>query len=278
MSGKNGRREQRYDDAKSSTFHKRLKVNSHATKLSSDPDKLSSARPCRRVFDLSGDGDNGDSDTESSSDSNTNNSIATDDSPNRSSSNIEKQTEEETARNEMQRKKQRQKSDRQRRAKIKDGMEQLKTLLLLHDKLESSDRASLVSATVQLVHASRQELLELKAEVERTRIENEAMRRLDLPEFAGLNVVVCGQLAAVSPSPLGQLTLSQLSSQQVLNSQHSLPHQKHAKSSSISQQQLGDLNTLLSANKLSSFGLPANTQAGTQYQPACKQDHDRRLP
>ena len=272
MSGETDCSKRRYN-ADSSTFHKRLRVTSHATTLLSNPDKVSRAPSRRRVFDSDGDGDNKNSDSESSSDSNTHNSSSTDDLWDRPPSIIEK----EEARNAMQRKKQHRKSDRQRRAKIKHGMEQLKALVLLHNKLESLDRASVVSASVQLVQALRQELLELKAEVERTRRENAAMKLIDSAEFARLHAVMCSQLAAMSRSPLGQLTLAQLSSLQGLNSHYSLPNQQQAKNNNVSQQQLSGLNPLVSTNMLSSFGLPASSQAATQHQLACNQAHDRPL-
>ena len=178
-------------------------------------------------------------------------------------------------RNEMQRKRQHQKSDKQRRAKIKDGMEQLKALVSLHGKLESPDQASIVSASVELVHALRQEISGLKAEVERTRGENAAMKQRGLAGYGGLDAVMRGQLGALGQSPLGQLQLSQLSSLQALNSQlSSLNQQQQQQGGTVSQQQLSGLNTLNNINMLSSLGLPTNINATQHYQPTSHHSHN----
>ena len=262
----------RHRDGDSSSMHKRSKVESHATTPSSTSDRFSPSPRRRRVMDRSGDEDDRVSDTGSDNDSEgTNSSETADDSPLPSSN--KKRTEEEKVRNELQRKRQHQKSDKQRRAKIKDGMEQLKALVSLHGKLESPDQASIVSASVDLVHALRQEIAGLKAEVERTRGENTAMKQRGLAGYAGLDAVMRGQLGALGQSPLGQLQLSQLSSLQALNSQLSSLNQQQAAGGAVSQQQLSGLNTLNNINMLSSLGLPTNIGA-TQYQPTSASHHN----
>ena len=267
----------RHRDGDSSGLQKRSKVESHATTPSSTSDTFSpSSSRRRRVMDRSGDdedrlSDSGGSDNDSDG---SNGSETADDSPLPSSS-TKKRSEEDKVRNELQRKRQHQKSDKQRRAKIKDGMEQLKALVSLHGKLESPDQASIVSASVDLVHALRQEIAGLKGEVERTRGENAAMKQRGLAGYAGLDAVMRGQLGALGQSPLGQLQLSQLSSLQALNSQlSSLNQQQQAGGGGgVSQQQLSGLNTLNNINMLSSLGLPTNINASAQYQPAASQHH-----
>ena len=264
----------RHRDGDSSAMHKR-KVDSHATTPSSASDNFSPSPRRRRVIDRSGDEDDRGSDTGSDNDSEgTNSSETADDSPLPANSSNKKRTEEEKARNELQRKRQHQKSDKQRRAKIKDGMEQLKALVSLHGKLESPDQASIVSASVDLVHALRQEISGLKSEVERTRSENAAMKQRGLAGYAGLDAVMRGQLGALGQSPLGQLQLSQLSSLQALNSQLSSLNQQQTNNSNVSQQQLSGLNTLNNINMLSSLGLPTNINAtATQYQATPNPHH-----
>ena len=269
----------RHRDGDASTLHKRSKVDSHATTPSSVSEHFSPSPRRRRVMDRSGDEDDRVSESGSDNDSDgTNSSETADESPLPQSASSKKRSEEEKQRNELQRKRQHQKSDKQRRAKIKDGMEQLKALVSLHGKLESPDQASIVSASVELVHALRQEIAGLKAEVERTRGENAAMKQRGLAGYAGLDAVMRGQLGALGQSPLGQLQLSQLSSLQALNSQLSSLNQQQQQqqqansSSAVSQQQLSGLNTLNNINMLSSLGLPTNINASRHtYQPTSNQ-------
>ena len=260
----------RHRDSDTASLQKRSKVESHATTPNSSTDTFSPSSRRHRsstVMDRSGDEDDRASDSGSDNDSEgSNGSDTADDSP-LPNGVVKKRSEEDKVRNELQRKRQHQKSDKQRRAKIKDGMEQLKSLVSLHGKLESPDQASIVSASVDLVHALRQEIAGLKGEVERTKGENAAMKQRGLAGYAGLDAVMRGQLGALGQSPLGQLQLSQLSSLQALNSQLSSLNQQQQAGGVVSQQQLSGLNTLNNINMLSSLGLPTNINA-SQYQPA----------
>lgn len=107
------------------------------------------------------------SEVDSDDDNNDNNSIDADDNKNRHDS---------------LRKQQHQKSDKQRRAKIKEGMDQLKTLVSMHGKLESPDQASIVAASIELVHSLRSEIIGLKGQIDAAHTHN-AQQRLAIQQF-----------------------------------------------------------------------------------------------
>ena len=246
---------ERDGDTPSSSGSKRSRHHSSRTSHASSPSSPDGFSPRRRrslVEDGEADGLAGSGDESESDVSQTTSPGPL--SPLSSSQAVKRRSEEEKAVNEQQRKRQHQKSDKQRRAKIKDGMEQLKALVSLHGRLESPDQASIVSASVDLVHALRTEIACLKQEVERARGENASMRGgRGGGGYGGLDGVSLlrgglGNSAALSSS-LSQL--SQLSSLSQLNSSLS----------SLSASSLSGLNALNNLSLLSSLGLPTNINA-----------------
>ena len=241
------------DSDLSSSVSKRSRPDSHLSTPTSDD--AFSPRQQRRdggvvLDDLPSDDDGNDSSSDAGSHSTTPPDAPS--SPSPSSHNTpskRRTTDDDKQRNELQRKRQHQKSDKQRRAKIKDGMEQLKSLVSQHGKLESPDQASIVSASVDLVHSLRSEIAALKAEVDRARGENQSMRRGGGYGQLDSSHLLRGGLGGLSSSSLNQLSqLNQLSSLSQLNSQLS----------SLSGHGLSGLNTLNNLNVLSSLGLPTN--------------------
>jgi hypothetical protein len=232
----------RHRDSDVSTGSKRSKPDSSASTPSAD-DALSPRLRLDGLNELVSSDDGGESDSEAASDCTVPHGPL---SPS-SFHPLKRRSEEVKVRNEQQRKRQHQKSDKQRRAKIKDGMEQLKALVSQHGKLESPDQASIVSASVDLVHSLRSEIAALKAEVDRGRVENMQNGRAGFAQLDSAHLL--RGLGALSASSLSQLSqLNQLQSLSQLNSQLA----------SLQGHGLSGLNALNNLNVLSSLGLPTN--------------------
>ena len=248
------------DSDLSSSVSKRSRPDSHLSTPTSDDAFSPRRRRDGTLDDLPSDDDGGDSDSDAGSHSTTPGGDAPS-SPSSHTPSKRRSNDDDKQRNELQRKRQHQKSDKQRRAKIKDGMEQLKSLVSQHGKLESPDQASIVSASVDLVHSLRSEIAALKQEVDRARGENQNMRRGGGYGQLDSSHLLRGGLGGLSSSSLSQLSqLNQLSSLSQLNSQLS---------SLSGHAGLSGLNTLNNLNVLSSLGLPTtiNSQLGNGLGP-----------
>jgi hypothetical protein len=88
---------------------------------------------------------------------------------------------------EVLRKRQHQKSDKQRRARIKDGLEQLRSLVSAHGKLESPDQASIVAASVQLLQQLTAEINQLKQQINQAKNEHNQIVHINNPNNNNLN-------------------------------------------------------------------------------------------
>ena len=245
----------RDSDTSISSLPKRTRTaDSHASTPSSDD--AFSPRRRRDGDDPPSDDERGDSDSDAGSHSTT----PPEPSSPSPSHTPKRRSDEDKQRNELQRKRQHQKSDKQRRAKIKEGMEQLKALVSLHGKLESPDQASIVSASVDLVHSLRSEIASLKAEVDRAKGENQSMR--GNRGYGGMDSshLLRGGLGGGS----GGLSNS-LSHLSQLNPTLSTLSQLNNHLSSLQGHSLSGLNTLTNLNVLSSLGLPTNINAGLSH-------------
>jgi len=185
------------------------------------------------------------------------------------------------ARSEALRKRQHQKSDKQRRAKIKEGMDQLKSLVSMHGKLESPDQASIVSASVDLVHSLRAEISALKQqiELEQTKNNKQRQRSINYQQSAqqsnnnnnnnynnsnnSSHIKNESPNNSIFPSSLNSASLSQINSfsQQLqhLNNLHSL-HQSQQQSSPYINHS-SHQNLLNQLSQLSALGIPTNLGA-----------------
>ena len=216
---------------------KRLKADSHASTPSYD----GGFSPRRRDSDaaLSSASSHSGSDTDDASPSSPRDGHSSSHSPHRPSSSSRPS---DAKPRDLQRKRQHQKSDKQRRAKIKDGMEQLKALVAAHGRLDSPDQASIVSASVDLVHSLRQEIAALKSDLDRARGDAQAARG----GRSGLDGMRGQSMGGGGLGQLGQLTqLSQLNSQLASLQGHGL-------------QGLNTLHPLV----LSALGLPGGLGGG----------------